>query len=190
LQISQYNIMSFDLGSIKKIRLKLGISQKELASKCNISASMLNQIENNKAKPGFDTAQTIIKYLESIQYSNQKKAIEICAKPIKSLTPSDTLGRAIDMMKDHQFSQIPIFSGKKCVGLVTEGKIAKHTDNPNYIRAARLSKIMESVPPIFDSNFPAGALKDIISISGCVLISEKNNIIGIITSQDLLKLIV
>jgi|SRR6185437_11567297 len=181
--------MSFDLGSIKKLRLKLGISQKEFASKCNISAPMLSQIEKGTAKPGFDTQQAIIKYLESLQYSNQKKAGEICAKPIISLGPSDTIGTAIIKMKDGQFSQIPVFSAKKCVGIVTEGNLAKHVDNPNYIQSTKLKKIMDPIPPIFDSNFPASALKDIVSIAGCVLISENNNIIGIVTSQDLLKLI-
>ncbi|CUR52229.1 putative transcriptional regulator, XRE family [Nitrosotalea devaniterrae] len=181
--------MSYDLEYIKKLRVKLCISQKELASQCRISASMLNQIEKGTAKPSFDTAKVIFNYLETKKFSNQKKASDIYTRPIITLGPLDTLGRVIEKMKDHEFSQIPVVNTKKCVGIVTEGGIAKHTDNPNYTRTTKISKIMKSIPPIFDLNFSAGALKDIVSISGCVLITEKNNIVGIITSQDLLKLI-
>jgi predicted transcriptional regulator len=181
--------MSYDLAYIKKLRVKLGISQKELANQCSISASMLNQIEKGTAKPGFDTAKTIFNYLETKKYSNQKKAGEICTKPIFSLAKSDTLGMAIDEMKDHGFSQIPIFSGKKCIGIVTESGIIRYVDNPNYPRSTRLSKMLEPIPPIFSSDFPASSLKSIIGISGCILVSGTSGIIGIITSQDLLKLI-
>src|SRR5579872_1710608 len=115
--------MSYDLEYIQKLRTKLGMSQKELANKCNISPSMLNQIEKGKAKPSFDTAKTIFDYLETKKYSNQKKASEICTTSILSLAPSNTIGIAIDEMRDHGFSQIPIFSENKCIGIVTDGGI-------------------------------------------------------------------
>lgn len=182
--------MSYDLEYIKKLRVNLGISQKELANKCNISPSMLNQIEKGTAKPSFDTAKTIFDYLETKKHSNQKKVIEICTKPILALSPSDTLGTAIHEMKNGDFSQIPIFNGKKFVGIITEGGILRYMDNPHCTRATKISEIMEPMPPIFHSDFPAGSLKSIVNISGCVLVSEHDEIVGIITSQDLLKLVI
>lgn len=178
-----------DLSSIKTIRINLGMSQKDLAKECGISGSMLNQIEKGGAKPGYDTARKIFDYLEKKQNSSQKKAGEICQKSLITLTKTNTIGDAIREMKKHGISQIPIFDSSKCKGIVTERGITTVLDNPKFDRLTKLSKIIESVPPIVSADFPANSLKNIINISKCILVTENDTVIGIITSQDLHKLI-
>ena len=161
-----------ELNTIKIIRTNLGLSQKQLAKECGISGAMLNQIEKNNAKPSYDTAKKIFEFLDTMQYKNQKKAGEICTKPVFSLKQSDTLDDAIREMKKREISQIPIFDGNTCKGMITEDGIIRI--NPDsFNRSTRLSRILEAEPPIVSSNHPANTLKHIIRISKCILASEK-----------------
>ena len=177
-----------ELSTIKIIRTNLGLSQKQLAKECGISGAMLNLIEKKNAKPSYDTAKRIFEFLDKMQYKNQKKAGEICAKPVFSLKSSDTLGDAIREMKKREISQIPILDGNTCKGMITEDGIIRI--NPDsFDRSTRLIRILEPEPPIVSSNYPANPLKYLIHISKCILVTAKGKIIGIITSQDLHKLI-
>ena len=49
---------------IKDRREQLGISQKELASRCEIAQSTLCDIEQGRSKPSIDTALKIAKALD------------------------------------------------------------------------------------------------------------------------------
>ena len=49
---------------IKDRREQLGISQKELASRCEIAQSTLCDIEKGRSKPSIDTALKIAKALD------------------------------------------------------------------------------------------------------------------------------
>ena len=48
---------------IKQGRIKLGLTQRELASMSGISTSMINQIESGRCKPSYDTAKRIFEVL-------------------------------------------------------------------------------------------------------------------------------
>ncbi len=178
-----------ELDSIKKLRLKLDISQKDLAKRCNISASMLNQIERGGAKPSYDTAKRIFEVLESEEFRDQKKAGDICTRNIATLSPTDRVGDAISLLKKHGISQIPIMSRNTCVGLITSDDITNQLEDNSFDMNTRLSRIPRSPPPIVSVDHPANKLRIHLSISKCVLVSEKGKIIGIITSEDFHKLI-
>ena len=49
--------------SIKQQRIKLKMTQKELASEVDVSTSMINQIESGRSKPSYDTAKKIFEVL-------------------------------------------------------------------------------------------------------------------------------
>lgn len=178
-----------ELSSIKILRTKLGISQKQFAKECEISAAMLNQIESNKAKPSYGTAKKIFEFLDKKQYKNQKTAGQICNKPLFSLTLSHTLGDAIREMEKRGISQIPILKGNTCEGMITDDGITVLINSEKFDKSTRLSRILEHEPPTVPPNHPANPLRHLIATSKCILVSEKGKIIGIITSQDLHKLI-
>ena len=49
--------------------------------------------------------------------------------------------------------------------------------------------VMEPSPPLVDSGTPAKALVPLIRFSKCILVTEKGNVIGIITTTDILKMV-
>jgi predicted transcriptional regulator len=49
--------------------------------------------------------------------------------------------------------------------------------------------VMEPSPPVVDSVTPAKALVPLIRFAKCILVTEKGNVTGIITTTDILKML-
>ncbi|MFN4336795.1 MAG: CBS domain-containing protein [Candidatus Nitrosocaldus sp.] len=59
----------------------------------------------------------------------------------------------------------------------------------NDLYKCRVGEIMEPAPPIVDASTPAKVVIPLIRFSKCVLVSEKGNIVGIVTVADMFKLL-
>lgn len=179
------------LDAIRRIRLKLGITQKELARMCDVSTSMINQIESGRSKPSYDKARRIFDELASRETSSvSQTAGSLCSEEILRLDIQDTLHDAVKMMRRHSISQIPVFSGKDPVGVVTEDGLVRHLADGGEagLKKTALHDAMEPIPPIIDHDTPAALLVPLIRYSKCILVSKKSAITGIITASDTLKI--
>ncbi len=179
------------IDTIKQIRIKLGITQKKLASAVGISTSMINQIESGRSKPSYETARKIFDQLAALEgQSSSHKAGDFCSKSIVKLKPTNTLHDAIEKMQKYSISQIPVFDGNKPVGVVSDDGIMKHLADAGQseLKHAKLSETMESPPPIVDFDTPANVLVPLIRFSKCILVSKKSKFVGIITASDTLKM--
>ncbi|HET9009851.1 MAG TPA: CBS domain-containing protein [Nitrosarchaeum sp.] len=179
------------IDSIKQMRLKIGITQKKLATMTGVSTSMINQIESGRSQPSYETAKRIFDNLASLEgKSSSHKAGDFCSKDVVKLKPSNTLHDAIKKMHESSISQIPIFNGQELVGVISEDGIVKHLADvgESELKNAKLADTMEPVPPIVDYDTPANVLVPLIRYSKCILVSKKSKIIGIITASDTLKM--
>ncbi|MFB5604863.1 MAG: CBS domain-containing protein [Nitrosarchaeum sp.] len=179
------------IDSIKQMRLKLGITQKTLASMTGVSTSMINQIESGRSQPSYETAKRIFDSLANLEgKSSSHKAGDFCSKDVVKLKPSNTLHDAIKKMHESSISQIPVFNGNELVGVISEDGIVKHLADvgESELKNAKLSDTMEPVPPIVDYDTPANVLVPLIRYSKCILVSKKSKIVGIITASDTLKM--
>jgi predicted transcriptional regulator len=179
------------IDTIKQMRIKLGITQKKLASMAGVSTSMINQIESGRSQPSYDTAKKIFDSLASLEgQSSPHKAGDFCSKDIVKLKPSNTLHDAIEKMHKYSISQIPVFDGNTPVGVVSDDGIMKHLADigESELKHAKLSETMEPPPPIVDYDTPANVLVPLIRFSKCILVSKKSKFVGIITASDTLKI--
>jgi predicted transcriptional regulator len=62
---------------IKQTRVRLGITQRKLATLTGISTSMVNQIESGRCKPSYETARKIFEILSSLEGRTSMKAGEM-----------------------------------------------------------------------------------------------------------------
>jgi len=173
------------------MRLKIGITQKKLATMTGVSTSMINQIESGRSQPSYETAKRIFESLVNLEgKSSSHKAGDFCSKDVVKLKPSNTLHDAIKKMHESSISQIPIFNGQELVGVISEDGIVKHLADvgESELKNAKLADTMEPVPPIVDYDTPANVLVPLIRYSKCILVSKKSKIIGIITASDTLKM--
>ena len=177
--------------SIKQQRLKIGITQKELANAVGVSTSMINQIESGRSAPSYETAKKIFEVLANKESeSSTHNAGQICSQTIIKMKPSNTLHDAIKKMHQISISQIPIFDGITPVGVISESGIVGHYENGNIEIAKKIKTqdIMESTPPVVDFETPAATLAPLIKYSKCILVRKGSKIVGIITASDAMKM--
>src|SRR3989337_4338242 len=105
---------------IKQGRIRLGLTQRELATLSGISTSMINQIETGRCKPSYDTAKKIFEVLSTLEGKSSKKAGDICSKKIIFAQKDDILYSVLEKMRLNFVSQVPVFEGQKIVGIVSE----------------------------------------------------------------------
>ncbi|MEM0365065.1 MAG: CBS domain-containing protein [Candidatus Nitrosocaldus sp.] len=111
---------------IKQARIRLGLTQKKLAMLAGVSTSMINQIESGRCKPSYDTAKRIFEILNSLEDRSSPKIVEICSKEVIGVSVDDSLHDAIELMRKHSFSQLPVFADSKPVGLISEEGIVRY----------------------------------------------------------------
>ena len=190
--------MSFPLiTEIKKRRQNLDLSQKQLASLCDIGQSFLAKIERGQAVPSYVIAVKIFDRLAELESKNSEKlagggardlrARDVMSSPVYSFAPTDSAEEILDLMLEKNISQIPILDKDRNrfqVGTVTEktlmgkdvkGKLAKDVMDP------------QSLFPIVARDAKLSLLVSILQEEQAVLVFEKDKIAGIITKQDILK---
>ena len=151
---------------------------------------MVNQIESGRCKPSYDTAKRIFEILLSMESNASIKAGDICNKDLITIQSEESLSVAILKMRDHSISQMPVFTGTRLVGILTEMILAKIMieNNDKDIHLVKIGSVMEATTAV-DESTPAKALVSLVRFAKCVLVSEKGNVIGIITLTDPLKIV-
>ncbi|MFT4326873.1 MAG: CBS domain-containing protein [Candidatus Woesearchaeota archaeon] len=175
--------MIHNIEDIKKMRKKLGLSQKELADKSGVSQSAIAKIEAGSLNPSFSIAQQLIFALEISAKKHTVLAKEVMQKNVISCKPTERTENIIAIMHDKNISQIPVLSKNVVVGLVTEDSIIKHRSLSN----AKAYEVMEEAPPFVGLGTPITILLDLLKHFSCILVSDKGELSGIITKSDLLK---
>jgi predicted transcriptional regulator len=176
---------------IKQARIRLGITQRKLASMTGVSTSMINQIESGRCKPSYETARKIFEILSSLEGRTSMKAGDICSRHLISVQRGEKLYKGIDIMRNNSISQIPVFDTSRVVGILTEDGLAKIMveKDEKELRNVQVAHVMEPPPPIVDVSTPAKALIPLVRFAKCILVSEKGNVIGIVTITDTLKMV-
>lgn len=176
---------------IKQARIRLGITQRKLASMTGVSTSMINQIESGRCKPSYETARKIFEILSSLEGRTSMKAGDICSRHLISVQRGEKLHKAIDIMRNNSISQIPVFDTSRVVGILTEDGLAKIMveKDEKELRNVQIAHVMEPPPPIVEVSTPAKALIPLVRFAKCILVSEKGNVIGIVTITDTLKMV-
>jgi len=175
---------------IKQARLRMGVTQRKLASLAGVSTSLINQIESGRCKPSYETARRIFEALNNLEGKTSVKAGEICSRDIVSVKPSDPVTKAAELMRRNGYSQLPILEDGRPVGLISEEGIMKAmgVGDPLEVGRAMIQRVMEPSPPVVDEATPAKALISLIKFSKAILTSNQGRVTGIITASDLLKL--
>ena len=117
----------------------------------------------------------------------------ICAraimnKPVTGVQVMDPLSKARELMLEHDYSQLPVFEGKKSVGSVSEGTFVKLF--PTLELASELT-IENSMGPPFKEVSENALLEEVrryLFSEPAVLVTSQDLVIGIITKADLLKM--
>ncbi len=179
---------------IKHMRLAVEMTQAELASRSEVSQSTITKIERGSINGSYESVASIFKVLQE-EIGRRKvgmRVSEVATRDIISVQVSDSLRRASEIMREKGFSQLPIFEGKIHVGSVSERgilRLLREGTSMEELGGLSVESVMEESFPIVSGETLLETVTQLISHSGAVLVSERGEATGIVTSSDVLKLI-
>jgi predicted transcriptional regulator len=176
-----------DLKDILSLRKKMGLTERELGSKCGISFAWIYQVEKGKIKdPSYTKLKKIADYYEIQKKNKGWTAGEICNKEMITTEIGHSLHKTNEKMISKGISQIPVFEKNVCVGMLTDKTIGSFF-SLDKSKILINQKMLEPTPPIVDSSSPVKIVKDLLDFFDCVLVEKRGKIYAIIVMQDLNK---
>lgn len=179
--------MHSDLKEIREIRKRHGLTQHGLAKKAGVSQSLIAKIESGRIDPTYTKTKKILDILNSVSEEKDMKAEEIMQKKIISVRLDEKIKNAIEKMRKYGISQLPVINGG-IVGIVSESTILNRISLDKKTSVDDIiSKIMEPAPPIINPKTGLSVVICMLKHFPILMVSEKGNLVGIITKSDLLK---
>ncbi|MBC7114778.1 MAG: hypothetical protein PWR13_56 [Archaeoglobi archaeon] len=175
---------------LKKWRLQLGLTQKELAEKAGVSQPLIARIESGDIDPKLSTYYRIVRALMEFE-SERLHAKDIMSSPVIHLKPDDPVEKAAKLMEEHEISQLPIIESSRCIGSITENRLVQLmlSEDIKKISAKKVIEYAEEPFPTVSKNEKIESVASLLEFNPAVLVTEGDRIIGIITKHDVIKLL-
>ena len=174
---------------LKKIRTQLGYTQGALAEAAGVSQSIIAKIEAGAVDPTFNTLSAISKALRATTSKQSKRAADVMSMPVVGVQEGVKIRECADLMKKKGFSQLPVFSGERMIGTITDSHIVTLLSEAQDPRKLLDDKVGNHVLPMFavvGRDTPVEALFSLFRYLPAVLVGRGDKVEGIITKIDLL----
>ena len=181
-----------DLSEIRKKRVKLGINQRELGLHVGVNQSTITKIENGKIRPSYELVYSIFRFLESFEDSSIGLIGDIQVTPVTFVNKSEQLRRALSMMQNRGFKQLPVRDGELVVGSISERSVSRQivkVKDPTQLLNKAVSEFMEDPFPMVPESTPISWVTSLLQHVQAVLTTRKGRVFGIVTNADLIKVI-
>jgi predicted transcriptional regulator len=167
---------------IRELREERSLSQSELARLARVSQAHVAKIEGGRVDPRLSTINRIMFVLT--RERRTKRCRDVMNRNIVSVEPDTPVERAIGIMREFEFSQLPVFSGRANMGSVSDATIMKNFGR--RIRHLRVRDIIDRPFPVVNSMDPVEILPTLLEFHPAVLVSCRGRVSGIITKWDLI----
>lgn len=180
----------WDLGSLTKLRRKLGLTQRELAKMSGVSQSLISKIERGRISPSYEAVRRIFQALEVARAESGVKLLakDICTKDVICVDVSDPLSKAINLMKKYGISQLPVLRNGNPVGSISESSIVRKLEGIKSMNVS-VGEIMDEAFPIIPEEASLNLVKQLLQEYPAVLLQKDGKITGIVTKADLFKVL-
>jgi predicted transcriptional regulator len=194
-----------DLDKVRQMRKRLNLSQRELASLAGVSQSLIAKIERGSIDPSYSNVRKILvafeevlrrRKVEGMKIGAQLSVGDLATRGVIFVTPDQTIGEAVDRMMKGRFTQLPVMTGDRVVGGVTDDSIRDYTIEEtrngrktyDAVMQTKLEEVMSDPFPILSEDTPIELASVHLQREEAVLVSRKGQIVGILTSADFLNL--
>ncbi|MEZ4443581.1 MAG: cystathionine beta-synthase [Polyangiaceae bacterium] len=109
---------------------------------------------------------------------------------IISVEVDDNVGAAMDRLKSHGISQMPVMDGGELAGIITEYDLLQSLVNGRAKRETKVAEVMERKVSTVGLNASAGELPRIFERGEVAIVTDSaRKVLGIITKMDLIELL-
>ncbi|MEM1655217.1 MAG: CBS domain-containing protein [Nitrososphaerota archaeon] len=180
----------WDLESLAKLRKRLGLSQRELARMSGVSQSLISKIERGRINPSYEAVRRILQALEMARAERGAKLLakDICTRDVICVEASDQLSKAINLMRRHGISQLPVLRNGILIGSISESSIMRKLER---IRSTEVpvGEIMDEAFPMIPEEASLSLVRQLLQEYPAVLLQRDGRITGIVTKADLFKVL-
>lgn len=180
------------LEKIARKRKMLGLTQKKLADLSGVSQSLIAKLESGKTDPSYTKVKAIIDVLNQLEMKMEVHAREIVHSKVISVQKSDKVSKAVHLMMEHGYSQLPVFDGEHAVGSISEKTILSQVSagrDLSQISVLFVEEVMNEAFPQVGEDAPLSLISGLLQVYPAVLVSKKGKVTGIVTKADLLKML-
>ncbi|MBN2733312.1 MAG: CBS domain-containing protein [Methanomicrobiaceae archaeon] len=179
-----------DSAEIKEKRIKLGLTQSDIAEKSGLSQSMIARIESGTVDPRVSTLKKIVDVLHQEEISIIT-AGDMMHSPVISVSANETLEKTVAIMEKYGISQIPVIENGVATGCISESAIINAMDEGRIqkIHSHVVSDIMEDGFPTIPLSTDMDTIIHLLHSHHAILAVEKGKVVGVITKHDLIAMI-
>ncbi len=172
---------------IRRMRIRMKLTQKELAERAGVSQSLIARIERGTVDPRLSTLRKILKALEDAARDGVR-ARDVMHMPVITIGAEEPVGRAAELMWKYGISQIPVIEKGKIIGTIYEDSIVRAVLSypDGKVASWPVSKIMNEALPVVSPDEDLTAIMRILMREPAVLVMRRGRLIGIITKSDII----
>lgn len=172
---------------IRAQRVRLGLTQAQLADQAGVSQSLVARIELGEVDPSYSTLKAIV---EALNRADRREGTlrELMTGDVANVGPDDAVRHAVETMRERGFSQLPVIDEGVAVGSVSERDIvhALNEADSEELGQEPVRRLMGPPFPALDPDEPIEVAIRMLEDRPAVLIVEEGRVIGLITKNDLL----
>lgn len=129
---------------------------------------------------------------------NWMKVVDIMTKDPLTVTPTETIGQADELMNTNKIRQLPVVQGKDLVGIVTDrdirsflsGSLLEGVEAREEALNTKVREIMTTEPMTLSPDDDLQEAVEIMideKIGGIPVVDEAEGLVGIVTYVDVLR---
>jgi predicted transcriptional regulator len=173
-----------DLNLIKKRRVALGVTQKELSKLCGVSQSMIAKVEAGRAEASYTIAKKIFETLDSLAHAGEPKVKDFMSRKVVFCDASEKIHEVVEKMNKGGISQLPVLKRGGLVGSISEGGLLENMDKLSDV--TEVGDIMKDAPPVVSENTSRNSAISLLKEFPFIMVRDKKGFSGLITKSDVL----
>jgi CBS domain-containing protein len=126
------------------------------------------------------------------------KVVEVMTKNPLSMTPSETVGQADELMAENRIRQLPVVDGSTLVGIITDRDIRSFLDGGSLLvpdarakaLATEIKEVMSTDPLTLSPDDDLQEALELLieeKIGGIPVMDQAEGLVGIVTYVDVLR---
>lgn len=175
---------------LKKLRLELGLTQHDLATRAGVSQPLIARIESGDVDPRLSTLHKIFNAFDA---ARKEKVLvrNVMHSPIIHTTSDSSLEEAARILEEHGFSQMPVLDGGVPVGSISTDQIVASMTDQDIKKVSHLlvRNIMGESFPTVSPTTDTNTVSRILEKNPAVLVLEKGVVVGVVTKHDIMKML-
>ena len=181
-----------NLSEVATMREKLGLTQKELAEKAEVSRSLIAKIEaSHDANPSYEAARRIFETLEmmedrrAFQWLADIRASDLASR-VMTVDANESVRQVWGKMTRHGFSQFPVTVGSCIMASVTDADIRDAVlSGTEDVKDWGVARVAKGPFPMVGPDAEISDVADLLKRRSAVLVKgEGDDAAGIITNAD------